>query len=193
MQELQIVNENVPNGDDKLFVQFFMHPVKMEFKSEQEGRPIFEEKLHIRIIIPGDNTNIVEREAWEGDKMRFPRQWLQFQAMGKQDGILGTPLDQWPILNRAQIEELKAVKFYTVESIAGASDQQITSIGMGGHGLRAKAQAYLQVSKDTALVQQQAADLERRDNEIKDLKEQVARLAATMEEKRGPGRPRNAA
>lgn len=190
---MQIINQAGPNGDDNLFVTFYKAPVHLEAKSEQEGRPIYEERVHVRIITPGDNLNIVEREAWEGDYKRFPKQWLAFQAQESQQGEQGTPLEHWPSLNRAQVEELKAVRFYTVESIAGASDLQLQKIGMGGLGLRTKAQAWLSAAKDGALVQKQAAELERRDAEIAELKDQMARLAAAVEEKRGPGRPRKEA
>jgi hypothetical protein len=188
---VQIINQNGPNGDDNLFVTFYKAPVHLEYRSEQEGRPIYEERVHIRIIVPGDNLNIVERESWEGDQQRFPKQWMAFQAKDTEQGTAGTPLEQWPSLNRAQVEELKALRFYTVESIAGASDLQLQKIGMGGLGLRTKAQAWLNAAKDGALVQKQAVDLERRDAEIADLKEQVQKLAAAVEEKRG--RPRKEA
>lgn len=192
MQAMQIVNEqNANNGDDGLFVQFFKSPVIKEFESEQQGRPIYEERLMVRIQAPGDMLNVVEREAWEGDFRRFPRQYNAFQAQDGGNEMHGTPISEWPSLNRAQVEELKALKFYTVEQLATASDTQLQRIGMGGLGLRQRAQAWLAVAKDTALVQHQTAELSRRDNEIADLKEQIGRLAKMMEEgKRGPGRPR---
>lgn len=172
---MQVINDNAAsNGDEKLFVQFFKSPVMMEHKSEQEGRPIYEERLFIRIIVPGDNTNVVEREAWDGDKARFPRQWKHFEAMGDSAAVEGTAIEHWPAMNRAQVEEFKALRFYTVESIANASDSQLQRLGMGGMGFRAKAQAYLAAAKDTALVQHQAAELERRDSENAELKRQIA-------------------
>jgi hypothetical protein len=191
----QVVNDRQSgNPDDVLWVQFYKHPVKMDFKSEEEGRPIFEERVFIRIQAPGDTLNMTEREAWEGDYRRFPRQWMAFQAQDNTDGLTGTPVQEWSALNRAQVEELKALKFMTVEQLAGASDTQLQRIGMGGHGLRAKAQAYLAAAADTAVVQKQAAELQQRDAEIEDLKRQIAALAARMDEpeKRGPGRPKAA-
>ena len=41
------------------------------------------------------------------------------------------------------IEELRILKFQTVEQIAAASDAQLQRIGMGGPGLREKAKAFL--------------------------------------------------
>ena len=92
---MQIINQAGPNGDDTLYVQFFTSPVKMDFRSEEEGRPIYEERLHVRIQAPGDNLNVVEREAHEGDKIRFPRQWMAYQVR-QTEAVEGTPLDKWP-------------------------------------------------------------------------------------------------
>ena len=61
---------------------------------------------------------------------------------------IGTSLDQWKTdcpddLNRDQIDELRTMKFFTVEMLAMASDMHIQRIGMGGTGLREKARRYL--------------------------------------------------
>lgn len=187
---MQIINEpQAVNADANLHVTFYKEPVLKEFESEQQGRPIYEERLLVKIHPPGEMFNIVVREATQWDFRRFPAQYAAY-LNSEQHEVHGTPVDQWPALNRAQVEELKGVKFYTVEQLAAASDQQLASIGMGGMGLRSKAQAYLAAAKDTALVQRQAAELERRDNEIAELKRQMAQIAAQME-KRPPGRPRN--
>ena len=190
---MQIINQpSATNGDEQLFVQFYTGTVQNKHRSEQEGRPIFDECDMVRIQAPGDMLTVVDRECWDGDKRRFPRQWQAYEAskMGREMQV-GTPIDQWPAMSRSQAEELKALKFMTVESIAHASDQQLQRIGMGGYGLRTKAQAYLQAAQDTALVQSQAAELQRRDAEIQDLRAQMQRLATAVEEKRGRGRPRN--
>lgn len=193
---MQIINEqNASNGDETLFVQFFKTPVLKEFESEQQGRPIYEDRVMVRIQSPGDMLNIVEREMNESHKRRFPRQWAHFEASTSDSAVLdGTPVEQWALLNRSQVEELRAMKFRTVEQIANASDTQLQSIGMGGFGLRIKAQAFLEQAKDSALVERQAAELARRDEEINRLKQQMAQIAAQVSaqtEKRGPGRPRN--
>ena len=192
---MQIINQPGPsNGDETLFVEFYMAPVRNNHKSEQAGRPIFDDVTHVRIQAPGDMLTVVEREAWDGDKRRFPRQWQAFEAQqaGREE-LSGTPISTWPALSRSQVEELRALKFYTVEQIANASDQQLQRIGMGGFGLRTTATAYLESATNSALAQQQATELARRDQQIAELQEQIARLASAVDDKRGPGRPRKEA
>lgn len=192
---MQIINEpSASNGDELLFVQFFKMPVIKEFESEQQGRPIYEERTMVRIQAPGDMLSIVEREANESHKRRFPRQWAHFEATQTEASDMnGTPVESWAAISRAQAEELRAMKFRTVEQLASASDMQLQTIGMGGFGLRTKARAFLEQAKDSALVERQAAELARRDEEIERLKTQMAQIAAQVSaqaEKRGPGRPR---
>jgi len=79
---------------------------------------------------------------------------------------------------------LKHFKFYTVEQVAQASDAQLNTLGMAAGmsplALRDKAKAYLSGAKDTALVQQQADELRKRDDELAALKAQLAELASKM-------------
>jgi hypothetical protein len=62
-----------PQGgqNDGIFAKFSLEPVKMEFLSAQEGRPIFEDREHVTIYIAGDNRTEVFREASDDDKARF--------------------------------------------------------------------------------------------------------------------------
>jgi hypothetical protein len=66
-------------GDDKLFIQFRNHYVPDVENSEAEGRPIFRDCPFIRIITPRRRDNVVDRPVRPEDKMRFPRQWAQYQ------------------------------------------------------------------------------------------------------------------
>ena len=77
---------------------------------------------------------------------------------------------------------MKHFKFYTVEQIANASDAQLNTIGMAAgmspFALRDKAKAFLSSAKDTALVQQQADELSKRDEIIARMQAQIAELAS---------------
>jgi hypothetical protein len=79
---------------------------------------------------------------------------------------------------------LKHFKFYTVEQVAQASDAQLGAMGMAAGmsplALRDKAKAFLSSAKGTALVQQQADELRKRDEEIAAVKAQLAELAQKM-------------
>ena len=50
-------------------IRFYQEPVQLGYLSEQEGRPVFEDRDFIEIIIPGDMSNIIAREVTENDKM----------------------------------------------------------------------------------------------------------------------------
>lgn len=177
------------NPDDILHVTFYMRSLQDNYKSEKEGRPIYYDVPFIRIQTPGNQLNIIDTEVREDHKIRFPRQWAAFQNQ-QQVSIIGTPLEEWPVIQRSRALELKAVKFYTVEQVAECSDLQLQSLGMDGHILRKKAQAYLAQAKDTAATQAIAAEAERLRQELKAKDEahakEMAELRALIEERTAP-------
>lgn len=155
---------NPQDPDARLHVEIFRQPLKNEFKSQKEGRAIFDDVVMISIQVPGDNTTKVVQPLREDHKMRFPRHWAYFDStQGKEALEVGTPLSQWPILGPAQVEELRALKFRTVEQIAAASDQQLQRMGMAGGidamALRTRAQRFLTVAHDASVVDHAAAEL----------------------------------
>ena len=175
-----------------LAVRFYSKEVQNDFLTNKEGRPISFMADFVRIEIPGNQTSIIDTFVNNTHKTRFPQQWaiyLNEKADGNNnpDNVQGTLLRDWPILNAAQATELKHFKFYTVEQVANASDQQIMAIGMTAGmsplALRDKAQAFLENAKDSSFAQKQAEEIKLREQEIADLKDQMARLAKMVEEK----------
>lgn len=185
-----------PNPEDNnLTVRFYKDKVQNMWKSEQEGRPIWEMADLIEVQIPGNSTLIQRTLATDYYKRRFPDEWKHFQdTEGAVEMVSGTPLSEWPILNTAQVQELRYFKFFTVEQIAGASDLQINGLGMAGGlspmVLRDKAKAYLSAARDSAASQALIDERRRHEQDIADLKAEIARLSSAQAEKRGPGRPR---
>jgi hypothetical protein len=117
--------------DRALHVVFYTKPVKNDFASAQQARPIFENVDFIRITTPGNVLNIVDTPARPDHQERFPRQWQAYKnRVGTDVQQSGTPITEWPRITPAQAEEMKALKFYTVESIASAGDAQLQGIGM---------------------------------------------------------------
>jgi hypothetical protein len=174
---VNIVNER--SNDAGLIVEFYQDAEQSIFQSEEKGYPVFIDKIFCKITIPGDTfqSSVKEVKGQQGEdlKKRFPMQWEAFRQ-GIEAPVDGFALEQWPALTRSQVETLKAQKFRTVEHIADASDSQIQRI-MGGFELRTKAKAFLASAKDTQLVQKQAAENERLQQQIEDLKAQLAQLA----------------
>jgi hypothetical protein len=169
------------NPDSRLNVKFYQRAINNEFKSALEGRPIMEMRDFILIEVPGDNLTVIDTFAVDEHKQRFPVQWARYQNEKTDGDIEGTLLNDWPVLNAAIAAELKHFKFYTVEQVAAASDAQLNTLGMSAGmsplALRDKAKAYLGSAKDTALVQQQADELSKRDAVIARMEAQIAELA----------------
>jgi len=57
------------------------------------------------------------------DKLRWPKQWENYEA-GKEDALVGTPLDQWNI-PLDEIREMNYFGIYTVEQLAALPDANI--------------------------------------------------------------------
>ena len=161
------------NGADaRLAVTFYKRSMKQEDESIAAGRPIFKEFDFVRICVPGDNLTEIDTYANNGHKARFPRQWMHYQnQVAGQEQLIGTPIEEWTIISRSQADELKGIKFHTVDSVADASDQQIQRIGMiagmSPFAFRDKAKAFLNLAEKVGDVNQREAELEklRQENE----------------------------
>ena len=182
------IDSDTQGADARLAVQFYKKSVKQDIASDEAGRPIFKEFDFVRIMIPGDNLTEIDTYAQESHKQRFPRQWAHYQnQMSSHEDVIGTPLDQWPQVTRSQAEELRGLKFHTVESIADCSDQQLQRIGMvagmSPHNFREKAKAFLNLANDSAEVAQREAELQALRAENDKIKAETdAKLAAMQEQ-----------
>ena len=168
---MQRLDSDVANADTLLHVEFYTFEAE---GNQWNGTP------HIRIVTPGDKTNIIQRPVRESDKLRFQRQWLHYQMKNSENQVIGIPLSQWRSerpdeLSDGQMQELSILKFLSVEQVANATDNQIMRVGMGAAGLRERARSYLS-SKNA---QTSGAELEA-------LKAQVAALTAALGTKPAP-------
>ena len=162
------------NADSRLQVRFYKRPVKQDDASAEAGRPIYKEFDFVHICVAGDTLTEIDTFALESHKQRFPLHWAAYQnKLGADDqGYEGTPLTEWPLVSKSQAEELRAMKFYTVEAVANASDQQLQRIGMAAgmspYAFRDKAKSFLNLA--TA-----SAETDKREQEINNLKEELAK------------------
>jgi hypothetical protein len=174
-----MLDSDALNADAHLFVEFY----------EYEADP-YKGRAFVRIMTPGDKTNVIETFANDDHKMRFPRQWLAYQMKGSDETamLIGVPLSRWRQenpgdLSEIQQAELQILKFQTVEQVATATDAQLQRIGMGAAGLRERARAYL-TGKNNAEAE---SKISAQQAEIDELKKQMQTL---LGERRGPGRPK---
>ena len=133
---------------DKCYAEFYTHPKIDQKGTDEAGRPIYKDTAYVMIMIPGDKDNIVRRPVRHNDKMRFPQQWAQYES-GKEQVQDGTPLEHWPLLTRAQVEELKFFGVRTVEALSAMPDSQAQKF-MGINALKQKATDYIEAASSDA-------------------------------------------
>lgn len=174
---------------DRMVVIFKDHAIPNEAKSKAAGRPIFDSMEVCEIRFAGDKNTVgvfpahdIARHQANDEgfnepvtyAMLYPKQYQRFKD--KQAQVQeGTPLEELPFLNQAKRLELKALNIHTAESLAGISDRNLKSLGMGGRELKNQAQAYLDNANDSAAVTRLSVEND-------SLREQVRML---MEERSG--------
>lgn len=139
-----------PNSSAGSYPRFYLDPVQDEVASAQQGRPIFRQLERVEIILPGNPHTRPVANVTEEHRQRWPREYGAFRE-GVEVSPDGTPLEEWPILNRAQVAELKHLGIKTVEHVAALDDHAMQRIGMGGRVLRDKALAYLDDAANVAM------------------------------------------
>lgn len=163
------------NDDKGVVPEFYMHAIQNTAKSEEEGRPIFDDVEMVRIYTIGDKYNIPEHKVKDKDRARWPREYEAFKANGT-IATTGTPLEEWPALSLSRVKELKALKITTVETLADLPEGSIHAIGMGGRGLIEKAKAFIQAAAGNAIAEKMAKDNASLKRDLEMLREQVAEL-----------------
>lgn len=167
--------------DPRLFVQFYSRPKRHNLKSRVAGRPIFDNVDYVKINVPGDKHNEIDRPADSVDIARFPRQYAAYKAGASQN--IGIPLSVAGFIPENIIEELKFFKITTVEQLANLTDANAQHVG-GGQDLKQRAQKYLSLAstgvgfetQQREIVNQQE-QLSAQAKEIQELKNLVKRLA----------------
>jgi len=96
----------------------------------------------------------------------------------------GTPLSAWPGISEGQIGALKAMHIRTVEDLATCPDSALDRL-MGGRGLQAAAQAFVN-NAEPAAAARRIADLEAK---LAAQGDQIAELLAAQAVKPRRGRP----
>ena len=195
-----------PRGSspDRTRPLFHMRAVEMPFLSRQAGRPIFEDREFVEIIIPGINRSTAIEPVNEQHIARWPDAYAAFKR-GQDLPQSGTPLEEWPPLTKATVANLRALNMRTVEDLAAAPDAVLQNIGAGGHDFRRRAQAFLDRSAGGAPLEAALQRIEALELQKVVLESQVRDLAAIIENAgteeaggatpapHGPGRPRKAA
>jgi hypothetical protein len=188
------MDDQIYKGDDGTAIRFYYGPIKNNFQSECHGRAIFDKILYADVMTPGSNesspTFEIERTYCEEAKAqperspKYAQYEKQVEAFKSQSGEHlsgGTPLEQWPQVDVAQVATMKALGIHTVEMLAGVSDNALQNIGMGGRVLRDQAVAYMNTRQFGMPTAQMAAETTHLREEVERLQGEVVDLAGRLE------------
>jgi hypothetical protein len=167
-------------GNKNMVALFFTKAKHNPAKSNEAGRPIYDDVVFVRIAPPGERLNIVERPATPDDQRRYALQWAQF-AQNKQQVPDGTPIDLLYPDHPSVAAMLRANGVYTVEQCAELSGPAIDTIGMGAQRYCNDAQKYIQASNKGVKASQLRHELEERDSQIRTLTNTVQSLKAEVD------------
>lgn len=179
IEMMDVMHQKQSEADKTLFVQFNLEPHQNMTKTALEGRPIFEEREYIMIMVPGDKDSIVHRPATEMDKLRFEDRYDKWKRKVGDHTQVGTPLKMVPWLNSSQVKEMEYFNVYTLEQLAALSDSHAQKF-LGINALRQRAKDALQAAKEAAPLQAIRAEIEKKDNELNTafqaIKDQASRI-----------------
>jgi hypothetical protein len=183
--------QNRQKMDETLLVRFFTKPRPDNAATAKEGRPIFYDCEYIEIRVPG-SKDAVARPARQRDIDRFPRHYQAFKNRVEVPEE-GTPLSEWPMISRSQVEELSFFNVKTVEQLVAMSDQNSTQF-MGIQKLKQTAKDWLEETQgENAKIKKLEADLAERDEQIAALAERLEKLEAKPAPEKAPAKKKTAA
>lgn len=134
--------------DDKCQPLFYMKEVKDVAKSRVENRVCYKMVEYVEIFVPGEKNLRPNRPITDEDKRRWPDQYRRFQET-REEEMEGTPISQWPYLDRAGVAEMTANGFPTVELVAACPDGSLNLLGANGNEVRKRAQHFLKPQPET--------------------------------------------
>lgn len=160
--------------------KFYVHTVQDVARTAAtgayRGRPVD----MVRIIIPGDKHNIVERRVKESDKEKYAREYEAFRKMEDYQPD-GTLLQNWPLLSRSQVEDLKYSNIFTVEQLSEVPDNMLSSLGLGGRLLRKHAKAFLETAATGAVSSKLVSENAHLQSTVDQLTKQISDLTSKFE------------
>jgi hypothetical protein len=178
-------------------IRFYMADIKDETASAARGHPIFTQEEWAEIRIAGVdmyNPSVIPVRVTAEIKAEFAEAYAAWQK-GEEVPLNGTPLAEWPQIQRREAELLVQNGIRTVEDFAAAREDLAAKFP-GGMTLQKKAQAWLAAASSTGRAAEQIAGLTAM---VEALHMQIEQMGdagiavpakATRRVKRGRGRPR---
>ena len=163
--------------EDGVFFFFFDRAVKTKEVTEY-GLPIFKNVTFVEIRIK-DQFDVFDQPADDTYYKRFPIDYARYQ-LEKKAQTEGTPLKQFAFLDAAQLETCTFRGVFTVEQLAGLSDEKATELHLETE--KDLANKFLDVQKDNKKINDFAQKEKKYKEEIAKLKETIAKMKAGKDE-----------
>ena len=189
------------------YVDFELRPEEDREQSIEQGMPVYKDVEYAVITMPGGGlvvdkviTENLLREWRYGDNMRKPASPFAFSEYeawkdGREAGVDGTDLKNWPGVTPAQLKMCLNATIKTVEHLAEANADTLRKIGMGAVALKEKAAAYLgaaQTNKASEAVVALRVEMDGLKDMIATRDDQIAKLQESLDTKK-IGRPKKQA
>jgi hypothetical protein len=193
--------------DGELIVEFYIKPYAMEYLTESMGFPIFQDRIWVRIVAPGNSRTVWDTLAagitydtaidpqsneyhttWEvlgqcpngdpPDAAKYPNAWARFMRRGEKADD-GWPIEEWGVVTRSYAESLKMLAIPTVEALAALSDANVAQV-MGGRKYRDLARAALSERERNKIVASAQAEATRAQERSNLQDEKIKQLEQTI-------------
>ncbi len=172
-----VTSVNYGPDPNSLVVLFYSRAVHNPHKSQEEGRPVFDNKDYVKIHHPGEKLMAIDRPVSDLDKRQYRERWAQYQDKRQQtpDGV---PIDLLFPHHPNVAMTLKQYNIHTVEQLANLSGDALGNIGMGAQDWQTRAKNYMLQAEKGVNHHKFQKELDERDSRIKTLERQVQEMAA---------------
>lgn len=166
------------NSDGSTWVEFILHQVLDEAATETSGLQVWKDEERVRYYFPGNPQNRPEFKVTQEHISKWPKEYAAFKA-GHEMSTEGYPIEQWPVLKKTQVLELKYRGFHTIEQIAAMNDLA-TQTFMGARQLKNQAIAYLDDAAGCALLASTTAENTKLHSRIAESEKKVEELSTLL-------------
>jgi hypothetical protein len=180
------------NTDPKLppLMVFFREDAVKNERASQNGPAVYDTVSYIKVVASGQKQSFpiyeFQRTTPEGVTKEDKAVCWRFRGViddyrkKQAPSVSGTPLEQWPLMDRAMVAALKDANVFTVQQLAALPDGALGNVRGKGQEWRAKAKAWLEDAGNAAVAVELRAELAKRDEQISDLQKQVSALLANQ-------------
>ncbi len=193
--------------DGELIVEFYIKPYPMDYLTESMGFPIFQDRIWVRIVAPGNSRTVWDTLAagieydtaidpdsgeyhttWNvlgqcpngdpPDAAKYPNAWARFMRKGEKADD-GWPIEEWGVVTRSYAESLKLLNIPTVEALAALTDANAAAV-MGGRKYRDLAKAALDERQRNKIVAHEQAKASRAEEKSNLQDEEIKQLKSAI-------------